>query len=156
MSTPFVHVADGEESGAEMAAVILPHHGFAAETVATDGTPSTPPSPWPRAPPPRGQPSDLDGFAVARRLRQIEGAGPHGAERADLGARKRVVGAHRLGGLQRAATDDHGEAFEHPVLVVEQQVKAPVGHGTQGLMTWQRGAGAPITSRNRSSSRSAS
>ena len=68
-------------------------------------------------------------------------------ERADLGARQMLVGAHGFGGLQAAAAGEDGEAFEHDPLVVEEQVDsssrsrraasddeaAPCGHLRSGV-----------------------
>ena len=53
-----------------------------------------------------------------------------------------VAGAHGLGRLQRATAGEDGEQLEHPPLVVEQQVVAPLHHGAEGLLPGQRRAGA--------------
>ena len=59
---------------------------------------------------------------------------------ADVGGPEMLVGAHRLGRLERAATGEHREPFEHGLFVFEQQVVAPVGDRPQGLLTWERRA----------------
>ena len=42
-----------------------------------------------------------------------------------------LVGAHRLGGRQVATAEEHRQPFEHALLVVEQQLVAPVDDGPQ-------------------------
>ena len=49
--------------------------------------------------------------------------------------------AYLLGCLQRARPGKGGHPLEHPPLVVEEQVVAPVDHGMQGLVAGQRGPG---------------
>ena len=55
-------------------------------------------------------------------------------------AAMRRVGADRLGGGQIAPAGEHRQPFEHPLLVVEEQLVAPVDHGPQRLLARQRGA----------------
>ena len=51
-----------------------------------------------------------------------------------------VVGADRLGGRQVAAAGEHRQPFEDALLVVEEQLVAPVDDGAQRLLAGQRGA----------------
>ncbi len=51
-----------------------------------------------------------------------------------------VAGAHGLGRLQRATPGEDGEQLEHVLLVVEQQVVAPLHHRPEGLLPRQRRA----------------
>ena len=52
-----------------------------------------------------------------------------------------VPGAHGLGRLQRTTPGEDGEQLEHALLVVEQQVVAPLHHGPEGLLPRQRRTG---------------
>ena len=51
-----------------------------------------------------------------------------------------VVGAHRLGGRQVAAAGEHRQPLEDALLVVEEQLVAPVDDGPQRLLAGQGGA----------------
>ncbi len=53
---------------------------------------------------------------------------------------ERLVGADRLGRRQIATAEEHRQPFEHALLVVEQQLVAPVDHGPQCLLARQRSA----------------
>ena len=52
----------------------------------------------------------------------------------DLAAGHSVSGAHRLGGVQGAALDVHGEAPQHDPLAGREQLPAPVDHRAQGAL----------------------
>ena len=58
----------------------------------------------------------------------------------DVEGGEALVGADGLGGGQVATTGEHGEPFEHALLVVEQQLVAPVDDGPQRLLPRQGGA----------------
>ena len=51
-----------------------------------------------------------------------------------------VVGADSLGRRQIATAEEHRQPFEHALLVVEQQLVAPVDHRPQCLLARQRRA----------------
>ena len=52
----------------------------------------------------------------------------------------RLVGAHGLRGRQVAAAREHRQAFEDALLVVEEQLVAPVDDGAQRLLARERRA----------------
>ena len=58
----------------------------------------------------------------------------------DVVGREVVVGADRLGGREVAAAGEHRQPFEDALLVVEEQLVAPVDDGPQRLLAGQRGA----------------
>ena len=55
----------------------------------------------------------------------------------DVGRGDGVVGAHRLRGREVAAAGEHGEPFEDALLVVEEELVAPVDDGAQRLLAGQ-------------------
>ena len=57
-------------------------------------------------------------------------------------AREVVEDADGLDSFERAAADEDGQPREQAPLVVEEEVVAPVHHGSQCLLAGQRGAGA--------------
>ena len=65
-----------------------------------------------------------------------------------------AVGTDRLGGVEVTATGKDEQAGEETTLDVEKEVVAPVDHRPERLLSG-RGAGPSVSSRNRSSSRSA-
>ena len=60
----------------------------------------------------------------------------------EVGRVERLVGADGLGRRQVAAAGEHRQPLEHPLLVVEQQLVAPVDDGAQRLLPRQRRPGA--------------
>ena len=58
----------------------------------------------------------------------------------EVGRGDRVVGAHRLRGRQVAAAGEHRQPLEDALLVVEEQLVAPVDDGAQRLLARERGA----------------
>ena len=57
----------------------------------------------------------------------------------DVLARDVVATADGLGGLERASASEHRQPSEDALLIVEQQVIAPLDDGPEGLLPWQRG-----------------
>ena len=55
----------------------------------------------------------------------------------DVGGGDLVVGAHHFGRRQVAAAGEHREPFEDALLVVEQELVAPIDDGTQRLLSGQ-------------------
>ena len=58
----------------------------------------------------------------------------------EVGGGEGLVGAHGLGRGQVAAAGEHRQPFEDALLVVEEQLVAPVDHGAQRLLAGQRRA----------------
>ena len=58
----------------------------------------------------------------------------------EIEGRQRVAGAHGLGGGQVTAAGEHGQPLEDPLLVVEEQLVAPIDHRPQRLLTRERRA----------------
>ncbi len=82
---------------------------------------------------------DLPEGRVGDDERLVDEAGQHVGDVRRLDV---APGADRLGRVERAAAGEHGQTIEHALLVLEEQVVAPLDHGAERLLARQRGADA--------------